>query len=269
MGRLAQRLLTCGTAGIVLLAGCALLATGCRTMRSPYDLSDEERAPDAFDQTDLGVVLERHVDGHGRVDYAALRADREPLDRYVARLEAVGPASTPERFPTDAHRLAYWLNAYNALVLFQVVERESLGSVGDAKLRFFWWTRFAVDGRRLNLYAIENDVIRGGFGEPRVHFALNCASLGCPRLPREPFEAERLEHQLARETAGFLAEERNVAIEDGAIVLSELFDWFAEDFGGDPAAWVRAHAPQRELPVGVPVHYRPWDWSSNAQQGPR
>lgn len=240
-----------------------LVAGGCRTMRSPIAPPTPEEVSRGADGGDLAEVLARYVDEDGRVDYEALRAEREPLDRYVAWLAAVGPRTRPELFPTDEARLAYWINAYNALVLFQVVERESLSSVGAIKGRFFWWTCFEIDGGELNLLDLENEVIRGGFEEPRVHFALNCASVGCPRLPREPFEPERLEQQLAREAERFLRESRNVAVEGDEVVLSELFEWFSEDFDGDPLAWIRANGPPLDLPQDAPVRYRPWDWELN------
>ncbi len=246
-----------------LFALLCFLAGGCRTMRSPMTPPMAEEASAGVDAHDFAEVLARHVDDEGRVDYAALRAERAPLDRFVAWLAAVGPRTRPELFPTEEDRLAYWINAYNALVLFQVVEREGLTSVGAIKGRFFWWTCFEIDGGQLNLLDLENEVIRGRFDEPRIHFALNCASVGCPRLPREPFEAARLEQQLAREMEFFLREARNVAVEGGEVVLSELFEWFAEDFGGDPVAWIRANGPPLELPPDAAVRYRPWDWSLN------
>lgn len=252
---------------IALIAAlCMILAaSSCRTMSSPHELADDIRLAESFDHADLDFVLSTFVDEEGRVNYSALRNDRTTLDRYVAHLAATGPSTHPERFPSEADRLAYWLNAYNAFVLFQVVEREDLQSVGDSKFLFFWWTCFEVDGDELNLYDLENDVVRGQFDEPRIHFALNCASVGCPRLPREAFQPERLEAQLARETAFFLSESRNVEVEDGQVVLSEIFTWFAEDFENDPVAWIRSSAPDIELPTSSEVRYRPWDWSLNGQ----
>ena len=99
---------------------------------------------------------------------------------------------------------------------------------------FFFLQRVEVGGRRLSLYTLENRIVRARFDEPRIHFALNCASVGCPSLPPEAFVPERLEQQLARETARFLSEERNVAVDlDARIVrLSSIFDWYDVDFTG-------------------------------------
>ena len=218
-----------------------------------------------FPYDDWAAVLTRFVDAEGRVDYAALHADPVTLERFVALLGVVGPNTYADLFRTDAERLAYYLNAYNALVLYDVLDHWPLRSPHDIKLRFFYTTRFLIDGRKANLYELENHVIREKFDEPRVHFALNCASIACPRLPREPFLPARLEEQLEHATVDFLSAERNVAVEDGALVLSELFDWYAEDFAPDPARWIHAHASDRVLPVGAPVRHRPWDWTLNGR----
>lgn len=256
--------------GVLLIA---LVPAACRLLideRSPAVELDPARlaALESFDDADLTEVLERFVDAQGQVDYPGLLAGRGPLDRFVALLGAVGPELRPELFPDANSRLAYYLNAYNALVLFNVLESWPLESVDDSKLEFFILARFRVDGRWTNLYDLENRVVRPQFGEPRVHFALNCASRGCPRLPREPFSAERLEQQLARETDRFLHEERNVRVRGEELSLSELFDWFSEDFEPDPLTWIRAAAPDLELPAHGTLRFEPWDWSLN-QQPPR
>ena len=250
---------------LLLTSLILLLCSSCRMLPSPVRVDAGPELAAEFGHDRFNVLLKQHVDDEGRVNYTALRADRAALDHYVAQLAVIGPESTPEAFSTDAKRLAYWINAYNALVLFQVVEREGLDSVGDSKFNFFYWTCFELDGGTTNLYDLENDVIRARFEEPRIHFALNCASAGCPRLPNEAFQPERLEEQLERETRRFLSEQRNVNVEDGAVLLSELFDWFPEDFGGDPVAWIRAHDPALDLPAGAPVRFRTWDWSLNEQ----
>ncbi len=216
-----------------------------------------------FEYDGWAAVLGNHVDEDGLVDYPALIDKRAPLDHFVAVLAEVGPTTRPELFPTRDHELAYYLNAYNACVLFNVIERYPIDSPKDDQVDFFYLTGFLIDGERWNLYDLENDVIRARYEEPRVHFALNCASLGCPKLPAEPFLPETLDEQLEREADRFLQEERNVAVENGELVLSEVFDWFAEDFRPDPVSWILANASDLALPPTVEVRYREWDWTLN------
>jgi len=220
----------------------------------------------AFDVSDWAAVLKLRVNGEGRVDYEGLLADREPLRRYLALIGEVGPTTRPDLFPTDDDKLAYWINAYNAATMNQVLIRWPLKSVIDDKISFFAWTRYRVDGRSLSLYTIENDIVRKQFGDARIHFALNCAGIGCPRLPTEPFLGKRLQSQLERETRRFLNETRNVAVEDGKLVLSEIFSWYADDFTPGVVEFVLARRPDLKLAATAETTYRTYDWSLNSQE---
>lgn len=241
--------------GRVLLMSVAIsVASGCATVTVPEPPPGDPLARFAHD--DWNGFLERHVDDAGRVDYAAAETDREDLGRYVAAIAHQSPDATPPRFPTDADRLAYWINAYNASTISLVLDRYPVGSVHEiqtgftrllrpilpAGAGFFFFHRIQLGGARTSLYFLENGVIRERFDEPRIHFALNCASISCPRLPSTAFRVESLEADLARETQHFLAEERNVAIdpEAGVVRLSSIFDWYAKDFTG----WMERHAPE-------------------------
>ena len=247
---------------------CALILSGCfSTATSTQKVTvTETRALKAFDYGDWQNILRSHVDGNGRVDYAALKADRVQLDRFVALLAAVGPNTRPDLFTTSEQKLAYYINAYNAFTMFNVINRlPSMTSVNDDIKSFFYFTEFLMDGDQISLYNLENKVIRKEFTEPRIHFALNCASVGCPQLPAEAFLPDTLESQLARETTRFLKETRNVTVENGTIVLSQIFEWYAVDFPPSPAEWVKTQDESITFPEGAPVKYRPYDWSLNRQ----
>lgn len=201
------------------------------------------KAPQTFSHDDFDRVLHRFVDGQGRVDYAALKRDARDLERYYLLLSTYSPDSHPLLFPTETSKLAYWLNAYNAAVLKAVLTYYPLSSVEDIrpplllfffpqKSGFFLFQRVTFGGKTTTLYFLEHRVIRKRFTDPRVHFALNCASRGCPRLPRQVFTAERLDEQLDHEARKFLAEERNFTInhQDKSVSLSSIFDWYESDF---------------------------------------
>lgn len=252
-------------AAILAAVLAAVFASGCVhtvALREPPDPS-AVAALQSFSYDEWSDVLDRFVDERGLVDYDSLRHDRGSLDRFAGWISAVGPTTRPDLFPTREERLAYYLNAYNAIVLVGIVERPELQAVGDAKADFFYFTRYHLDGGVTHLYDLENESIGAGFHEPRVHFALNCASLACPRLPREPFVGSKLDAQLEQGMQEFLSDPRNVAIEDGTLVLSTIFDWYEEDFPPTPAAWIAEHRPQLGLDPGVRVRYRPWDWTLN------
>lgn len=183
------------------------------------------------------AVLSRFVDDRGRVDYAGLARDRRDLDAYLRRLSTEGPRSTPPSFAGRDDRLAYYLNAYNALVFDGVLrrgpERESVWKGGlISGYSFFVGTKHRLDGGEVSLKRLEDETIRKGFRDPRIHAALNCASLGCPRLPREAFPTQGLDGVLDAAMTEFVGEERNVRVDASArtVFLSKIFDWFEDDF---------------------------------------
>lgn len=220
------------------------------------------------------AVLGAHVKGTA-VDYAGLKASGD----LVPVLADLG--RTPE--PADrAGRMAYWINAYNALTLGLIVEEWPVKSILDLDGGKVWSTRtYRVGGKDVTLDHIEHQILRP-LGDPRVHAALNCASRGCPALQATAFTASTLEAQL--EAASRDWSSRNaLTLDKGAktVQLSKIFDWYGEDFAGsggvdipgidgkqedallfvaahsDPetAAWLRAG--------GYTVSYAPYDWSVN------
>ena len=193
----------------------------------------------AFDHQAWNAVVSRFVDERGRVNYEALDRDRAALDRYLAQIAAIGPRSTPERFPTQSHQLAYYVNAYNALVFQGVLDgdldSETVWRGLVPGYGFFVGRKFRLDGRSINLRNLENKIVRAQFGDARVHAVLNCASVGCPRLPTTAFEPGQLERELNTAMTEFVSSEENVRVDDAnrTIYLSKIFDWYREDFLAD------------------------------------
>ncbi len=224
----------------------------------------------------FGVLLERYVVGD-RVDYAAWVAsntDRAALESYVASLERLSPATFG---PADA--LAYWINLYNAATLRAVLAAYPIESIRaihpDDPGRVWTEPCVRVDGRARSLDDVENGVIRKTFGDPRVHFALSCASLGCPPLQAWPFEGEELDEQLELVTRRALADPRWVRLTDTGVVLSRIFEWYRSDFvvaAGSVAAFIARHRDDASEPGGrrAPTarfgtqEYGEYDWRLNA-----
>lgn len=185
-------------------------------------------------------VLKKFVLDNGRVRYGELRGELGPLDTFVSQMALVSPRSHPDLFPSSDARLAYWINAYNALVLWAFASdypegKDRLGGL-LGRGNFFYRRKFTLGGEKFTLARIENDVIRKGFPEPRIHFALVCASESCPWLARDAYTAANLDEILDRETRRFLNQERNVSMDAGKqiLTLSKLFDWYGGDFGRTP-----------------------------------
>ena len=282
----------------MLALGLLMASLGCTTTISPPEPVDPSMtAPrSTFSHAAFDAVLAKYVDGRGRVDYTALAQDTRPLDAYYATLAAASPDSHPDLFPTEDDRLAYWINAYNAGAIETVLHYYPIESVKDVRsdalfflpklAGFFYLQRIELGGKKTNLYDLENGLIRKRFLEPRIHFALNCASIGCPRLPRHAFHADVLQQQLEDETKLFMSEERNVDIDvdDGKIELSSIFDWYEKDF----TKWMEKHHPETEptlieyvklyLPddelaelercTDCKVEFIEYDWGLNDQREP-
>ena len=241
--------------------------------------SSEVRALRAFPTDAWDGLLHQVVDGEGHVDYAAVRANRNTLDRYLAAVADAGPTARPDLFPDSNARLAFAINAYNATVFRNVIDREPIRKIDDELANFFYFTEFVIDGTDRSLKTYEDDVVREGFKDPRAHFALNCASASCPQLPAEAFRAERLDEQLDREARKFCNQERNVKVVGTRLILSQIFEWFEDDFtsfetrNGNADGSVidfinRWRAPDAQLPETLTIEHVPYDWTINAQHAP-
>ncbi len=190
------------------------------------------------------VVTDR--DGLNRVDYAAWKASgHAALQTYIQSLERTDPGELdqPEQF-------AFWVNLYNAKTIDIVLAKYPVRSIKDISLggSLFsaitggpWKAKVVrVAGQDLSLDDIEHVILRPLFGDPRIHYAVNCASVGCPNLGREAFVGARLEAQLDAAARAYVNSARGASIAGGKIIVSSIYNWFSADFGGTPEA-VLAH----------------------------
>ena len=214
------------------------------------------------------ALLKRYVDGKGRVDYAAI--DRAAFGKVFAAVAASSPKKNPDKYASKNAAKAFYLDAYNVLVWKNVLSRlPKLENVDSEKVSFFYFTKFVVGGDTVNLYDLENKIVRPQFKDARIHFALNCASGGCPELPAEAFTPARVDEQLSREARKFCNEKRNVDFDAGTrrLRLSHIFDWYKEDFGKEPGRvieWINHYrADGAKLPADAKIEYVDYDWTLN------
>ncbi len=230
------------------------------------------RAAETFDHGPWSTILERYVDDDGRGAFRDLAArDGATLDAYLAALATADPGGW-----TRDEQLAFWINAYNALIFRAVLDGHSAESL-FGRYRMFWRYRRVVAGAERTPDDIENRIIRP-MGESRIHFALVCASASCPKLLRRAWRAATLEADLDAQTRRFVNDPARNRIAPGApaLGLSAIFDWYDEDFGGSDDA-LRAYVarfsdePSRAyLTEQRPeVEFLDYDWSLNAQPGQR
>mgnify|MGYP003108677049 CR=1 FL=1 len=183
-------------------------------------------------------VLENHVQWNeegtaSTVDYETLKAAPDTLNQYLGQLSGVEKS----QFKTWSRdqQLAFLINAYNAFTLKLIVDHYPVDSIRD--IGTFWqnpWKMrfFTLLGEEMHLDQVEHEIIRepGVYNEPRIHFAVNCASVGCPALRTEPFTAKQIEQQLEDSTERFLQDETRNRYRDGRLEVSSIFKWYREDF---------------------------------------
>lgn len=253
---------------------------------SPTDGSTATSVADAapFDYSDYATVLSNYVDPDGFVDYEGLKADREALDRFNTSLGEVSPATYNAW--SDSERLAFLINAYNSITLASIIDNYPVESIRD--INGVWKGRkFPVVGQEVTLDTIEHGTIRTQFSEPRIHFAVNCASIGCPILRNEPYTGAELEAQLEEQTQISFDSDMHFRIdrEENKVYLSSVFRWFGQDwepgFGNDreieglndretafadfASQYVGSEEREFLLQGGYDIGFTDWDWSLNEQ----
>lgn len=253
------------------LAGTVTLALP--VMSAPDRAGADPASPLATYTALLGRHVRASPDGVNRVDYRAWSAsvpDLRALDTVVASLAA----QTLSALPRPAQFCA-WVNLYNAVTLQVVLERYPVRSIREIRpnpLAIGPWgqKRVTVEGRELSLDDIEHRILRRQWREPRVHYAVNCASIGCPNLMARAWRPATLEADLDAAARGFVNHPRGVrAAGPGRVRVSSIYHWFKEDFGGTDAG-VLAHLSALAAPAlaatlaGARIAGHDYDWSINA-----
>ncbi len=177
--------------------------------------------------------------GDGRVDYAALCGD-ERLGAYLERFSSTDPS----KIENHNDRFAFWINAYNVFTLKIVCENYPLESINDLHLgglvvgtvlnKTVWDKKFVeINGKKMSLNHIEHEILRKEFKDPRLHFAIVCASKSCPALRSEAYSGSRLDSQLDDQARIFFAdpEKNTFDVSEKKAYLSKILDWFSKDFG--------------------------------------
>lgn len=223
---------------------------------------------------DTLIKAYRSDSGPGAATFAygsVTSADREALQAYLAALEAVPISrySRPEQF-------AYWINLYNALTVKVVLDHYPVDSIRDITIspglfaRGPWGRKLVtIEGEGVSLNDIEHRILRPIWKDPRIHYAVNCAAMGCPDLQKDAFTASNTEALLDLGARAYVNDARGVRFDNGRLIVSSIYGWFAEDFGG--SAGVLDHLRQyagpdlkQRLERRTAVDGHAYDWSLNA-----
>ncbi len=221
----------------------------------------------AVDNRLYAELLKKYVRA-GKVNYAGFKKEEAKLDRYLEILEDVDPVglSRDEQF-------AFYVNAYNAwtikLILSGYPDVSSIKDLGSL-LKSPWKKKIVrINGEVISLDHVEHEILRPRYGDPRVHFAINCAAKSCPPLRPEPFSGAILDQQLGDSTRSFINDPKSYRLEDNELYVSRIFKWFSEDFNDDIHGFFLKYAngdlaEELKAKTGrIVVKYLHYDWSLN------
>lgn len=254
-------------------ATIGLLTSGCVPSA---EIADPEwakfgTAAEPIDHSLWDALLARYVqespDGINRVDYAGLKKnDAATLKRYLLAMQNIDIA----RYPRD-EQFAYWVNVYNAATFDAIVENYPLRSIRDIGLFDVgpWKDKvLKVSGKELSLDDIEHGILRPIWKDVRVHYAVNCASLGCPNIARKAYTGALLEEMLETAALDFINHPRGFTMKGDQLVGSSIYDWYGSDWGSqeDILNHARQYARRDNLSMlsyGVKISHFDYDWSLN------
>ena len=227
-----------------------------------------------FDHSKFDQALKKYVDDKGLVDYNSIAKD-SGFSEYVQSLQT----ARVEELSRDG-QLAFWINGYNAVTIDKVIKKKPKKSVRETFIpgvwtatKFFTSREHIVAGKRLSQDDIEHEILRKQFKDPRIHFAIICASMGCPPLPRIAYTEENVQTRLEEETRKYLNSQRGTRIDraENTLHMSKLFDWFATDFiqkSGSTLAFMQPYLHEEVrifLERDPMISYLEYNWALNAQ----
>lgn len=261
----------------VWLSNAAAIA-GAKVTVGRNTATAERVSMDQSNHASWDALLKKYVNTSGNVDYVAWKRstqDSQRLDAYLAHLSQ----ADPRKSATRESALAFWINAYNAVTIKGILREYPTTSIRNHTARLFGYNiwkdlQLIVGGEPYFLEQIEHEILRK-VNEPRIHFAIVCASISCPRLRAEAYMGPTLDAQLADNARDFFANASNFRYDPAGnrFYLSSILNWFAEDFGRDQAAQLRAIAPylptlasqQAATTNAVRISYLNYDWGLNDQ----
>ena len=271
---------------MAILVAVMLAKSSCEagpTVTVGANVAAAQRVPvEKIDHSGWDTLLQRYVDERGFVDYAAWKsaaADQQALDGYLRLLSS---ASLSGKTTREA-RLAFWINAYNAVTVKGILREYPTSSIRNHTAKLYGYNIWKdlvlpVEGRNYSLEQIEHEVLRK-LSEPRIHFAIVCASIGCPRLLNRAYTASELDEQLSVNAKAFFADKTKFTYDARrrTIQVSPILEWFATDFGATTADQMRTIAPylpdeaaKKLAQSGAAnVGYLDYDWNLNDRKAVR
>ena len=240
-----------------------LLLTQNTSLWSYSDGGDVKVANAQISHEKWTSLLSKHVSKSGSVNYALFQKDSALLDDYLELLTKHDPDN--EYLSEDA-RKAFWINAYSAYTVKLIITHYPLNSIRDlgSKIKIWDLKFIPIDGNEMSLNQIEHEILRKKFGDPRIHFAINCASVSCPILLNVAYNSDRLEVQLNEQAQVFINDASKNNISSESLQISKLWQWFKEDFtkDGDLISYLNKFS-EIKISRKAKIEYLNYDWNLN------
>jgi len=245
-----------------LISSAGLSSKGLPTNEAPEALpSTTANSEVNVDHSEWNTLLKKHVSKEGLVDYKGFMKDREQLNTYLSKLAKLKPTKNW----SVQEQLAYYINIYNAYTVDLILNNYPTKSIKDIDGN---WSKdiVTIGDVEISLGGIENSILRK-MNEPRIHFAINCASISCPNLLNEAYTAAKINEQLDRAAKDFINSDKN-EISKNSAKLSSIFDWYKKDFTEDGTtliAYINKYSNVK-VDAGTTVTYKDYNWNLNEQK---
>ncbi len=208
--------------------------------------------------TAFNSLLKSYVSSSGKVNYSGVKSNKELLTQATQYFEENPPQSSWSK----NQKLAYWINAYNLYTIELIVDNYPVKSIKNIAGGKPWDKKFIkLAGRNLSLNDIENGIIRKDFNEPRIHFAVNCASISCPKLLNKAYTASNLNSLLESQTKRFINDNSMNSITATNPQISNIFDWYKVDFG-NVISFLNKYS-NTQIESSAKISYKDYNWNLN------
>ncbi len=226
-------------------------------------VQEEEDDYDFHAYEKLNTFLKKYVSAGGKVNYASIKNNKSELDAIIKEFEANSPGASW----SSAQKLTFWINVYNIYTIKLVTDNYPTSSITNINGGKPWDKKFIkLGGKTYTLNNVENDVIRKQFNEPRIHFALNCASASCPVLLNAAYTPSNVYSKLTSQTKRFLNDTGKNKFEKKSAQISKIFEWYKEDFtkgGSTVIDFINKYRTDQLDEKKVNVSYLEYSWSLN------
>lgn len=204
-------------------------------------------------------ILSNNVSSSGKVNYVSIKKDLKTLEVAIVYYQE----NTPKSSWSTNQKLAYWINAYNLFTIKLVVDNYPTSSIKNISGGKPWDKKFIeLDGKTMSLNDIENGIIRKQFNEPRIHFAVNCASVSCPKLLNQEYTSSNLNTLLDKQAKRYINDKNENTFTSNSAKISNIFDWYKDDFKGGVIPFLNKYLAS-PLPADTKISYEEYNWNLN------